>query len=716
MIRNCLLFSISAILLLSFSLTASAQDSLNVRCLNQYHHNWENCVVDVCIDGDYAYLACENDGLRILNISDPDHFVEITHYPAEGVYSIAKSGNYIYMGLYYDLRIIDVSDPLHPAQVQTVPIEGRTLAIRIFGNYAYVCKMYTTTGLTIIDISDPNTAHIVSQPPDLDGVYDIEVRNDTAFVAAGWDGLRLLDISDINYPQFLYEFTNENHEGIIGIAVVGNYAYIGCVMDGLRTLDLTTMQVVNTNDTLFYCLWLKKNNGLLYAEFGVDYYQLATVDISNPISPAIASIYLPPYGIQNFCLSGDRAYIADYDRGLRVLDISSPSSMDEIYSFNYYGMDIGLVVSGNYAYVQNDLSLAVVDVSDIQHPRETGRLELTNHILELRIKDNIAYILKSSFKALCTVDISNPSSPTLLDEFEAPNDDQYSLGIYDHYAYMGEADSIRILDISDPHAITQARIYRCDRPWHILAVYDHYMIYNQAEYAVEVADLTDPLHPQVIQHFNMNEYSHDAAIAENRLYIVSTNYLRIYDIVNWSFISETNLSDLLFCAASSIVVSGNYAYLGGETVGLTVIDISDPAQLELAGYYECHPGGFDVALSGNTILLASGTNLGFYEFTPTDAIDDPSQPKIPTEFAVLPNYPNPFNNSTTIRYELPLSADVTIDIYDIAGRHIQTLLSEKQSAGYHELNWDSKSATSGIYFYKITADEFTDTRKMILMK
>ena len=97
----------------------------------------------------------------------------------------------------------------------------------------------------------------------------------------------------------------------------------------------------------------------------------------------------------------------------------------------------------------------------------------------------------------------------------------------------------------------------------------------------------------------------------------------------------------------------------------------------------------------------------------------------------MQNYPNPFNPSTTIEYQIPdqIRNDktavaqsgvgesyVTLKIYDILGREVATLVNEQQKAGYYEVKWNAVNNSSGVYFYKIQAGDFVDTKKMILMK
>jgi photosystem II stability/assembly factor-like uncharacterized protein len=94
----------------------------------------------------------------------------------------------------------------------------------------------------------------------------------------------------------------------------------------------------------------------------------------------------------------------------------------------------------------------------------------------------------------------------------------------------------------------------------------------------------------------------------------------------------------------------------------------------------------------------------------------PSQNNIPDRFSLSQNYPNPFNPSTKISYDLPLSGFVKLMIYDVMGKVVQTLVNQKQNAGTYEVNWDASSFPSGVYFYKLQAGDFVETKKLVLIK
>ena len=80
------------------------------------------------------------------------------------------------------------------------------------------------------------------------------------------------------------------------------------------------------------------------------------------------------------------------------------------------------------------------------------------------------------------------------------------------------------------------------------------------------------------------------------------------------------------------------------------------------------------------------------------------------------NYPNPFNPTTTIEYKIPESGLVTIKVYDILGREVQTLVDQQLQPGFYSVQFDGSNLASGIYFYRIKADNFVQTKKLMLLK
>jgi len=106
-------------------------------------------------------------------------------------------------------------------------------------------------------------------------------------------------------------------------------------------------------------------------------------------------------------------------------------------------------------------------------------------------------------------------------------------------------------------------------------------------------------------------------------------------------------------------------------------------------------------------------SMGNHPFT-TDVNEVPGS--TPSAYALEQNFPNPFNPSTKINYSIPTEGFVTLDVYNSIGQKVANLVSESKTAGTYTINFDASDLTSGIYFYKISSGNFTETKKMILLK
>jgi len=108
-----------------------------------------------------------------------------------------------------------------------------------------------------------------------------------------------------------------------------------------------------------------------------------------------------------------------------------------------------------------------------------------------------------------------------------------------------------------------------------------------------------------------------------------------------------------------------------------------------------------------------GGDRGALPYIQTSIDENPNQPKT---ISLLSCYPNPFNATTSISYSLTEAGFVTIEIYDILGAKVTALLSKQQTTGYHRLIWNAADMPSGTYFYKIKAGDYSEIKKMSLLK
>jgi len=124
-----------------------------------------------------------------------------------------------------------------------------------------------------------------------------------------------------------------------------------------------------------------------------------------------------------------------------------------------------------------------------------------------------------------------------------------------------------------------------------------------------------------------------------------------------------------------------------------------------------------VVVSGK-YLLAGTQSHGVWRRPLSEIVSSAKESNviIPNEFFLFQNYPNPFNPTTVISYQLPANIFVTLRVYDELGRLVKTLREETQAVGTHSVTFDASSLSSGVYFYRLTAGNFFDTKKLLVIK
>jgi hypothetical protein len=90
--------------------------------------------------------------------------------------------------------------------------------------------------------------------------------------------------------------------------------------------------------------------------------------------------------------------------------------------------------------------------------------------------------------------------------------------------------------------------------------------------------------------------------------------------------------------------------------------------------------------------------------------------EIPTSFALEQNYPNPFNPATTIKYALPARSRVTLAVFNTLGQQVATLVEGEMEGGHHEVTFDASSLASGVYLYRLTAGDYVQARRLVLLR
>ncbi len=194
---------------------------------------------------------------------------------------------------------------------------------------------------------------------------------------------------------------------------------------------------------------------------------------------------------------------------------------------------------------------------------------------------------------------------------------------------------------------------------------------------------------------------------------------------------KTNLEDTLYIANRKTIprsFDGNIDEVRVWSTDLTKeeLDVNRYKYLngnenDLIAYWKLNEGSGEIILDNsinenNGKIILAEYDWGIDYSTLVYVEDHTDDSSIPKRFSLYQNYPNPFNPGTTIKYSIPDQGLVTLNIYDILGSHVASLVNNEQLQGNHEVDFDGSKLSSGIYFYTLKVNNFIQSKKMLLIK
>ncbi len=276
----------------------------------------------VQVVGKTAYVAADDAGLKIIDVSNPNAPKYLGGCITGGsAMDVQVNGNYAYVADYAQgLKVVDITNPAFPKIVGKYSTEGLALGLHVVGNTAYVCD----GDLNIIDVSNPTALKRlgVYTTGDNGFAWNVQVVGNLAYLAADSDGLQIIDISQPGSPIIIGGYdTDEAHD----VCVVGSHVYIADYHSGLQVINALkpkTPYRVGRYDTTDRAVALKVVDNLAYVADLMGGLQI--IDIVQPNSPKYLGAY-NNFGsfFQDVQVIGNLAYVADTSSGLRIIRIET---------------------------------------------------------------------------------------------------------------------------------------------------------------------------------------------------------------------------------------------------------------------------------------------------------------------------------------------------------------------------------------------------------
>ncbi len=386
-------------------------------------------------------------------------------------------------------------------------------------------------------------------------------------------------------------------------------------------------------------------------------------------------------------------------------------------------VDVG--VTGDYALVCSEE--CGVQTSNVSNPFAPFRVDngfgYAWGAEGIAIEGNIACVA-SGWQGLFIANIANPEFPAMLDTIAGPENnescDALGVAISGDYAYVAFEDSgVWVVDISDPVHATLVGTFDTPGKAYDVTIVDDFAYVSDWYGGMRILDISDPANLVEVGFFDTPGATHDIVIVDNLALLADGGGMRIVDVTD-----PTQPVELAFVATSypcyAVDAKDGFAFVGFQ--GLRVLDVTSPTAPVEVGYYRSDRVGTIIGLHvyGDRVFTA---NWGDTEYANCSILDVSHflpavtiEPPLPTQFSLHPIYPNPFNNTANISFDLPREVTGRLVVYDVLGRMTNTLYNGKLAAGTHSMQFNGNNLSTGVYFVKLETPDFNAVQKAVLLK
>ena len=590
-----------------------------------------------------------------------------THSFGGSTWTVAGAGSRLYYNAGADLIIADITDPGTPSTLGRWTDSDKAVFYNIYASDSLVYVPHMFAGVDIIDTSNASQPVQVGNIPILfiggsaNAVSGIGVSGTRAYITQG-KLFRVVDVTVPDSPVNLAVITPTL--GYLNSLVISdNYAYIAAGSDGLAIIDIstpTTPTVISTLDTSTNASGIVKQGSYVYIS---DYYNaVRIIDVSNPITPTEVGVYQPSefHPRSDLAVSGSLLYVQDdYGDELHIINISTSSTPTTTGILQLPSSRDGLYLSGSTIYLGTSQDgLAIADISNPAVPsllRTVGEMPYassisdadecvfvaskqtlwvvksqatsltalpvftsTRYVDAVSVKGGLAYLAEfdeSDASQLEVLDVRNPFVPVSLGSASLTIQNARLVIVTGTYAYVGSWQGISAVNVDNPSASYETSWLFTPSGANVrgLATQGNYL-YAATTGGLKIYDISDPATLAFAGEYT--EVSASDVVVEGRYAYLSSSCspgFRIIDVLTPT--TPVLVRTLNTCGlGNAIAVSDGYAYLADGCKNLALYDVSDPvAGSSHSKAYAGLPSlGEQVVVSDKRILVADGSG-GFVQ-------------------------------------------------------------------------------------------------------
>jgi hypothetical protein len=547
---------------------------------------YSDLVEGVAVQNNLAFVACGKAGVHIVDVSNPSALLEVATVTARGpADGVAVSGATLYVANGpYGLLLYDISNPAQPVPLGSAFPTHNVLKVALNGGRAYLAA--AGAGLLVADVHDPSHPVELGTLATSGFSFDIAVSGSTAYVADGWAGLRSVNVADPSHPIENAALKTGCWAMGVGLAAGRAYVADSCaglaVVDASRRDQLARVAQYSTDSTDARAVAV--SGGTVYLadrNWGVRAFserQLRRGGRPLPAIPWLAETATHAFvsDVHDVDAQGNYAYVAAGFAGLRVIDLTQPSAPQEVGAFLTQSYTMGVAVQGNYAYLitgqqaKEARGVYIVDVSDPRNPAQAGYFYLEPHSTvygagwAIRVSGNYAYIANEL--GIGILDVSQPSNPVWVDLVPTG---AFFVAVDGSRAYS-VGGGFAVVDTGNP--LAPALLSLSTQAAQGVAAHGS-LAYLATGQGLTIMDVSDGAHPTQVGSYNLGG-SYGVDIAGSLAYLSVASGLVAVDVsVPANPVTVAQFESPGF--AYSVRSIGNLIYLPDSEGGLVILPRAD---------------------------------------------------------------------------------------------------------------------------------------------